>query len=66
MSLETREQETQFNFIDQAGAGLVFSLKASLDLELGYRFWHISNAGIRHPNSGINGHAVHVGTTVRF
>lgn len=61
MTLQTREQSTQFNFIDQGGGGITYFLKKNLALDIGYRFRHISNAGIKEPNGGINANVYTVG-----
>ena len=58
MTLDTEEQSTHFNFIDQIGCGCRYALNEQWRMELGYRFWHKSNAGIDHPNNGIEGHTV--------
>jgi hypothetical protein len=49
----TREQATQYNFIPQAGGGLIYFLEENLALTLGYRYRHLSNASIKQPNRGI-------------
>ena len=54
MSLVTREQENGFIFSDTIGGGLYYFLKENFALNLGYRFRHMSNAGLATPNSGIN------------
>lgn len=54
LTQHTREQSTQFTFTDQAGLGITYFLKKNLSVSLGYRFRHISNASIKHPNSGID------------
>lgn len=48
------EQSTQFNFASAAGGGFYYFIKDDLALNLGYRFRHMSNAGIDEPNSGVN------------
>jgi hypothetical protein len=50
---------THFQFGDHLGAGVSFGKKQSM--ELGYRFQHFSNAGIKRPNPGINFHMVRFG-----
>ncbi|MCM8763167.1 MAG: acyloxyacyl hydrolase [Candidatus Omnitrophica bacterium] len=51
----TLEQSTQYNFIPQAGAGIIYFLKKdSLAVTAGYRYRHLSNASIKAPNKGIN------------
>ena len=54
MSLHTREQSTQYNFVPQFGGGFYYFLKDNMALSFEYRYRHLSNAGIKHPNSGIN------------
>ena len=66
MTTDTREQGTQFNFLDQLGTGLAYDAPNGLRFETGARVWHISNAGLGDPNSGINGGAVFVGAGRRF
>jgi opacity protein-like surface antigen len=53
-TLQTREQATQFNFIETLGIGMNFFLKQNLSLNLGYRWQHLSNASIKKPNKGID------------
>ena len=43
---------TRFNFYDAIGAGFTFGAQG--EHEIGLRFSHVSNAGIRHPNPGEN------------
>jgi lipid A 3-O-deacylase len=43
---------TSFNFADHVGVGR--SLGASGEKEISLRFRHFSNAGIKHPNPGVN------------
>lgn len=54
MSQHTREQATQYNFLPQGGAGIMYFLKDNLALSAGYRYRHLSNNSFEHPNSGIN------------
>lgn len=54
MSQHTREQSTQFNFNEYAGIGTHYFFKKNIAFTVEYRFRHISNAGRKHPNSGIN------------
>ncbi len=48
-----------FNFGDHIGFGWAFGDKKRY--ELGYRFQHLSNAGLADPNDGINFHQVRFG-----
>lgn len=54
MSQHTLEQSTQYNFLPQAGAGLIYFLKPDLGLNLGYRYRHLSNSSLKRSNKGIN------------
>ena len=51
-----KNMSTNFQFGDHVGVGYRFGAKQSLDL--GYRFQHLSNAGIKRPNPGINFHQI--------
>ena len=55
-SIGEHRMSTAFQFGDHIGVGYRFGAKASYDL--GYRFQHLSNAGIKRPNSGINFHQI--------
>ena len=66
LSLDTAEQSTHLNFLDEIGVGLIYDLTAVCSVEAGYRFWHLSNAGIDRPNAGIEGHSILVGVSRRF
>jgi len=55
VSLE-RRFSTAFQFGNHLGLGLRFGSQRAFDL--GYRFQHLSNAGIKRPNQGINFHQV--------
>lgn len=48
------EESSEFNFILTAGFGLSWFVTNRTALNVGYRFHHISNAGVRMPNLGIN------------
>jgi lipid A 3-O-deacylase len=47
-----KQLSTRFQFGDHIGIGYRFGDKGQFDL--GYRFQHLSNAGIKRPNPGIN------------
>ena len=55
-SIGDKNLSTAFQFGDHLGIGYRFAAKQGLDLS--YRFQHLSNAGIKHPNPGINFHQV--------
>jgi lipid A 3-O-deacylase len=48
------EESSRFNFILTAGGGISWFITSQLSLNVGYRFHHISNAGTRYPNIGLN------------
>lgn len=48
------EESSEFNFILTAGVGVSFFLTPQTAFNVGYRFHHISNAGTRYPNLGLN------------
>ena len=54
MSQKTREQSTHFNFIEQVGLGGHYFISKKFGLTFECRYRHLSNAGIKHPNKGIN------------
>ena len=51
-SLGEKRFSTAFQFGDHVGLGYRFGAKGAFDVE--YRFQHLSNASIKHPNNGIN------------
>ncbi len=53
-SLGDKDYSTALQFGSLIGFGLGFGKHGQY--ELGYRFQHISNAGIKHPNQGLNLH----------
>lgn len=54
----------QFNI--QVGAGLHYFHRRDNALTVQYRWFHLSNAGIRRPNSGVNTHLVFAGMSWLF
>ena len=48
------EQPGQFNFLVWGGAGCAYAFAPHWSVQAGYRIMHISNAGTREPNSGLN------------
>jgi len=47
-----KRMSTQFQFGNHLGVGYRFGVKRAFDLS--YRYQHLSNAGIKRPNNGIN------------
>jgi hypothetical protein len=66
MTQHTREQITQFNFIEQGGLGLHYFFRKNTAFTLEGRFRHLSNSGIDHPNHGINTYFAVAGISYRF
>lgn len=66
MSQHTREQSTQFNFIEQGGIGIHYFFRKNIAFTLEGRMRHLSNAGIEYPNHGINTYFVLTGLTYEF
>ena len=54
-----RQFGSAFQFGSHAGVGARFGEKNAFDL--GYRYQHLSNAGLKEPNNGINFHILHFG-----
>lgn len=55
-TIENEFKSTQFQFGDVFGLGM-----KNKDFEIGYRYLHISNAGIEVPNPGTDLHNIHLG-----
>ena len=62
----TQYQSGGFNFNDQAGVGIQKFIGENKAWWAGYSFRHLSNAGIKQPNAGINTHSVLIGSTFYF
>lgn len=56
---------SRFNFVSQAGAGILLLRGARVPLMLGYRFVHISNGGYAPRNPGLNVFALTLGAQFR-
>ncbi|HET7712917.1 MAG TPA: acyloxyacyl hydrolase [Thermoanaerobaculia bacterium] len=57
---------SHFNFISQAGAGVIVQPQRPVSLIVGYRFAHISNGGYAPRNPGLNVNSFFIGTTLRL
>lgn len=66
MTQHTREQSTQFNFIEQAGMGIHYFFRQNVAFTLEGRFRHLSNSSIKYPNRGINTQFVIAGISYKF
>ena len=60
------EQGTQYNFTTQLGIGTKIFLSDYYSLTAGYRFRHMSNAGLASPNRGVDSHFGIIGLTYIF
>jgi hypothetical protein len=60
------EQPGQFNFVVWGGVGFSWPATPFWSVNAGARFYHISNAGTRQPNSGLNFWLPFVGITRTF
>jgi hypothetical protein len=56
---------SHFNFISTGGVGFVLNPQGRNPVMLGYRFMHISNAGIEPRNPGLNVSAIVLGVQLR-
>lgn len=56
---------SRFNFVSQAGAGVVILPQSRWPVMAGYRYMHISNGGYSPRNPGINVNAVMLGLQLR-
>ncbi len=65
-TLKNEDQATGFVFANTFGAGLYFYLDKKSAINLGYRYRHISNAGIKDPNGGINTQFGVIGYSIFF
>jgi len=63
---KTREQSTQFNFIEQVGGGVHYFFKKNIAFTVERRWRHLSNASIRNPNKGITTNFVFTGISYKF
>ncbi|MCA9420990.1 MAG: acyloxyacyl hydrolase [Nitrospira sp.] len=57
------EQSTQFNFVLQTGPGVSYFLTKHMAVTVGFRFHHISNAGIGERNIGLNAWLLNAGVS---
>jgi len=66
MSQHTREQGSQYNFLPQIGAGFHYFISKNSAISLEYRYRHLSNAGIKKPNKGIDAKLALIGFSFFF
>lgn len=60
------EQGSQSNFLTQPGIGAQFFIGKHYALTVGYRYRHMSNAGMATPNRGVDSHFGIAGLTYVF
>jgi len=66
MTLHSREQSTQFNFIEQGAVGMHYFFTKNTALTIEGRIRHLSNCGIKEPNHGINSYYATTGLTYKY
>ena len=66
ISAVTKDQANGFIFADTIGIGFYYFITEKSAINLGYRFRHLSNAGLADPNSGIDTHSGTIGYSVFF
>lgn len=66
ISVVTEKQANGFIFSDVLGAGFYFYLTKDSAITAGYRFRHLSNAGMAQPNLAIENHFATIGYSVFF
>jgi hypothetical protein len=64
LDFDLDQQDDGFNFFLQGGVGAQWLLSRRTALGAGWRYHHISNAGTRRPNIGINSHLFLFGLSV--
>jgi hypothetical protein len=66
ISVQTEDQASGFIFANTIGAGLYYFLSERTAIQAGYRLRHMSNAGLKSSNSGINTHSGTIGISFFF
>lgn len=66
VSVVTKDQANGFIFSDTIGAGFYYFLPGNTAINIGYRFRHMSNAGLAHPNYGVETHFGTIGYSIFF
>ena len=66
ITYKSHYQDTNFNFQNNIGTGLLFFISKNKALDVGIRYRHISNAGIRKPNDGIDNLIGTIGLSLFF
>jgi len=66
MTQHTIEQGTQFNFFEYGSFGFHYFFRKNLAFTLEYRFRHLSNCSVGHPNQGINSQFALAGLAYQF
>jgi hypothetical protein len=56
----------KFQFNQQIGGGMRYFFDTDKAVTFDYAFWHVSNAGIREPNDGVNTHVFSLGVAWLF
>ena len=64
--LDLDQQDDGLNFTPQAGLGIRYELSERTEFIVGWRFHHISNAGLRDPNTGLDSSLFLLGMSYHF
>ena len=65
-SIRDSDLSTTFEYQLQGGGGTHYFVRENVALTLEYRFLHISNAGIKYPNLGVNTSVIYLGVSWFF
>ncbi len=66
LDFDLRDQDDGFNFVLAGGLGLQYFVSERVSLDAAWRYHHISNAGSRSPNDGINASVPSFGFTLHL
>jgi len=61
-----RDEGSSFNFNTGGGIGALVPVSSKIDVSIGYRYWHLSNAGTSYPNAGYNSDSILFGAEYKF
>ena len=65
-SIRDSDLSTTFEYQLQGGGGSHYFVRDSLAVTLEYRFLHLSNAGLKYPNLGVNTSVIYLGMSWFF
>ena len=65
-NLDPDQFGSDYGFTPQAGFGIQYTLRENRMIRFGYRYHHISNAGLKRNNHGIDTNMILVGYTILY